>query len=515
MTSTSRNRGKTSHPTPPTVPGSGPATGGASSAAIDRVQNKFHLLLLCSVIAVLLLCFLVLVFYSCPVSDDYIRAGRDKSMFAFLVSTYLNWSGRLASHALEGAILPGIDVVAHYPVLIFALSLLQLLGLYAFWRLLLDRREDRVVCLVLAAATMAVLWSGLPSTAQSIYWFTGAVENQLPSALIALLIWGAVALTRSTVRAVHRCWGLVALAVFCLIAAAMHELYAIVLCGILATAVAISMRLRTGTNGMWAALLCVALLGTTMVVAAPGNRRRAEVTAEQHEDWPTSLVEHSKVAAEVTLRQVKRIALWFADPRLLAMSLVFALSPRIRRASPCWYQKDPALWKWIVPAASVVLLSFMVVAPCWSLCSLPAPRTLGAAYTVFLLAGCATVFVWTRPTAGETCHPTCGLIATLHRGAIYAAIVALLATGNGRSAIRDLLQGKAKRCREAVFARDRVARLRKAQGCTHVDFQPLPSCPESFWVWNDIVSDEACPRNRAVAKYYGFNSVSLTSEGGD
>ena len=481
----------------------------------NQARVELPLLLLFSTVTALLLCFLVLMFYSCPVSDDFIRAARDKSMSAFMASTYFNWSGRLASHALEGGILPGIDIVAHYPVLIVSLALLQILGIYAFWRLLLDQSGDRLLCLALACGTTTVLWSCLPSIAQSLYWFTGAIENQLPSAMIALLIWGILAVLKSRAKGVVRFCVLGALAVFCLLTAAMHELYAIVLCGVLAAAVFIARRLKTGTHGIWAAYLCVALLGTAIVVTAPGNSRRAEVTAARNDAWPTTLAERFEVVTYTALRQVKQTSLWVVDPKLLTLAVVFLLSPRIRRSNPGWYRRDPVLWKWIVPSTGLALLVPIVLGPCWSLCALPAPRTLGVAYTVFLLTACASAFILTRPTSDESVQVSCPLLQTIYHGALYVAIVALLATGNSRSAMRDLLQQKARRCRDAVVARDHAARAGRARGLQHMSFPPLPSSPECFWVWNDIISDESCPRNRAVAKYYGFASVALDQESSD
>jgi hypothetical protein len=484
------------------------------SMAVDRAINAFPFLVLFFAIAVVLICFFALMFYSWPVSDDYVRASWDTSLYASLARSYSNWSARLTSHALQGSVLPRISLVVHYPILIIVLGLLQLQGLYLLWRILLDSRRQRITSLVLAFGTLAILWSGMPSVAHSVYWFTGAVENQLPSTLVILLVWGAVKLAPIKKWSVHW-WGhFLGLVTLCLAITGMHELYAVALCGVLAVATVISVLLPSQkTTGVWVALLGAALIGASLVVSAPGNMRRAEITAEGRENMPTTLTERFRLVTSVTFQEMKRVVQWFVDPRLLAMSVVLVLSPQIMKRRPDWYRKNPVLWKWTVPSATAILVFFTVAIPCWALCASPAGRTLGLAYTVFLLGWSATLFIWTRPTSELTDHGMSAPITTLLRGAMYTAAIALLATGNGRAAMRDLIQGDAKESRKAMVERDVLARLRKAQGEAHINFSPLPRRPESFRVWGDIISDKTCPRNQAVAKYYGLESVSLAPDG--
>ena len=65
-------------------------------------------------------------------------------------------------------ILPRVDMIKWYPILLGAIVFFQALGLWAFWRILLGEKVLRRHLLVLNAVSLAVFWANLPPLARRI-----------------------------------------------------------------------------------------------------------------------------------------------------------------------------------------------------------------------------------------------------------------------------------------------------------------------------------------------------------
>ena len=137
---------------------------------------------------------LVLILYACPAVDDFAR-GRWfplSDWFSAVKYMYLNWSGAWASLGLDVLILPRVDLLRAYPLLLGVVFFFHVLAIYTFWRMLLAETVKRRGTCLLAAGTIAVIWAGLPDPGEAWYWFTGAVEYHLSISLAVLLVGGLV-----------------------------------------------------------------------------------------------------------------------------------------------------------------------------------------------------------------------------------------------------------------------------------------------------------------------------------
>ena len=70
-----------------------------------------------------------------------------------------------------------------YWLTLAAVMVVYLLALYALLGVLVAELPRRRRGL-LAGALLGLYWAGLPSTRETIYWFTGSIENQLSVALL-------------------------------------------------------------------------------------------------------------------------------------------------------------------------------------------------------------------------------------------------------------------------------------------------------------------------------------------
>ncbi len=216
---------------------------------------------------------LVLIWYACPVLDDYLRGSCiNAPCYRYVQDFYFKWSGRWSAVGLECATMTWIDMVRWYPILLGALLFFQAMGVSVFWRMLLGGIVPRRQALLLTATTMALLWASLPSPAETWYWICGHVENQLSISLSLLLLGGLVLGTWEEIspfRAGARISGLALLALF---VTGLHELIGLMLCLVLTVGTAVTLNDGRSARRRWAWVVVSlsALSGLAIVVVAPG-----------------------------------------------------------------------------------------------------------------------------------------------------------------------------------------------------------------------------------------------------
>ena len=284
----------------------------------------------------------VLILYACPAADDLYRAGiiRTRSWYSEVALNYFIWSGRWSGIGLALVILPRVDIVRWYPILLGALVFFQALGLKTFWRMLLGGTVTRRQVLVLTAVTMAVLWASLPYPGETCYWITGGFENQLNISLSLLLIGGLVlARWEEMSRWRARAWT-AGLSLLAFGVTGMHEMIALMLCIVLATGTAIALKTRRSTHQGWAwvAVSLSALIGLAVVVVAPGNSIRSSLYPKHG-----GMIHALEVAWGLAWQLLPS---WVLDVRLLAATLVLVLNPSLARAragGPRWGGISPKL----------------------------------------------------------------------------------------------------------------------------------------------------------------------------
>ena len=446
-----------------------------------------------------------LIRFACPVADDFHRAGAfwSQGFFNQLSADYYTWSGRWAGIGLGLLVLSRIDLVRWYPALLGVLALTQGLGLAAFWRTLLGGSAPRRQVLILAVASLALLWAGLPIPAETTHWATGAFENQLNISLGLMLIAGLVSAPRSRSRP-----GFVgrtaALSLLAFVLPGMHELIGMMLCLVLGVGAGLALLARRPARevGAWGAVVLAASAGMAVVVLAPGNAIRASTLPERG-----GLAAGLLVAAKHAWTWVPG---WVLDVRLLAATLAMALSPSMARARPDWPR-----WGKVPPLAVVVPVWFLVVAGMFLVPGVilqqPLPgRTLDAAYTLFLLGWIVAAFVGTRARGVESpvgVSPTAAT-RTVRSAALAVLGLALILSGNTRAGIEELHAGSPQRWSSVLRWRDRMLTDVARGGATRADVPPLDRLPlYRMYMGVDVREDPKYWVNKHVASYYRLEGV--------
>ena len=148
--------------------------------------------------AIVISSLLYMVMFCGPTADDYSRASRKDSLVYTVVNIYSSLVREMVrtNGLQEYAILPNINLLQVYPLMQGGLCLLQALGFYSLWRRQVTRRgcKRRESVGKLAIVTLAVLWDGMPGVNETLFWFTGFIEYQLPFALSLIMIAGLISM---------------------------------------------------------------------------------------------------------------------------------------------------------------------------------------------------------------------------------------------------------------------------------------------------------------------------------
>ncbi len=462
----------------------------------DRFVKAARWLAVSAVGCVLLAAFIPM-WFAHPLADDFVRwrEGATDGWFSVVRYSYLHWSGRWASAALDGSVLHRLD--GHrYGAVMALLSLVQLGACFAFVRLVLADTISRRVACGLTVCLFALLWAGLPAPGETVYWFSGASQYQLSPSLAVILIWLA-ACFRPEVRAFR--WALIAaLVLLTLVITGLHELTGLMLVVVLALAAAISYRIRSNKLSLWCCLLAVAAVGLSITLLAPGNAGRAV-------HFPTARdpVKTLALTAKFIFRDM---SVWIADPKLLSATLFLFLSPWFARLRPAWLGWDIA-WHKLIPATGLFFIALGAAVLAFATASSPPGRADNLLYCVFLMAWFPTLLSLTRWPDNWILRREAPA-PLLQTAALASLGLALLTTGNTNIGLRDL-DKRLNRWHAAIEARDRLAESAPA-GSVLVVPQP-PPMPGLFFP-SDLQPDASDWRNVAYAKFHGLSAVRIETE---
>jgi hypothetical protein len=460
----------------------------------------------------------ILLRYACPSSDDLYRGGiiRVRPWYSEIAWNYSHWSGRWSGIGLSLVIQTWVDLFRWYPVLLMGLIVFQALGLRAFWRLLLGETAPRRIVLALIATTMAVIWAGLPSPGETWYWMTGGLENQLGIFLSILLISGLVRSRWEEMNGWRARARIAALSLLALFITGLHELIAATLLLVLApgTAIAHKSRQSTPRRRAWQAVGLSAVIGSAIVVLAPGNSTRAADYAKLHS---ASELRLSHTLAMIWSHVSAEVPSWVLDVRLLSATLALVLSPffaRARAGGVHWGGISPRL---VVTAVWLLSIITIFVGPISVFHGWIPLRTVSLAYTLFVLGWVTAVFVSTRPRAEPGDSTTTALEAIGPRFARSAALailgLSLLVTGNTRDGIKALRKGVPQTLNRMVHWRDHLIRRAARRGAAELDL-PLRNLGSTYlakfprlYPFSDISEDPSYMVNLHYATYYGLKVI--------
>jgi hypothetical protein len=445
--------------------------------------------------------------FSVPAWDDFVRATGplQGGWWHYVIGlVYFHWQGRWASCGLESAVLPRLDITRLYPLLIAMVAMVDVLGAYVLCRWFTGK-SSRWTSLGLTVCLLALLWAGLPSLAEAVYWFVGAVENTMVLSLAAILLVGVIELSTWSRRSpIVLAVGTVLLCAAAVVICGFHELYGAMLCLALATGTVWAFYTPSMNRFVWVMVTLSAVVGLAIVVMAPGNSHRLAVDGGSHgRHFGYDL----RIAA---VQVVSFIPRWLFNPRLLAASIWVALSPTLAGQHRNNSESAAAFpWRWVLFIVWLIMLAIGFFAPSWAFGTRMPPRTLSGVYIVFVVGWLVNVYVWSASGWMKQLRLGNWSLA-IRRTACAVLAITLLAIGNVPAAIHDF-HDRVPAWHVAVERR--FALLRNQAGEDAV-VPELPTRSPTLLLSGEVSSDPQDYRNWGMVNIFKLRSLRLIPSSG-
>jgi len=443
-----------------------------------------------------------------PQGDDFCSAvmAREQGVLGAVLHDYLHWGGRWAGHVVVVGFPALFDMTRAYPIALAACLAASLIALRLLLGSVPPLRGEPNRAWALALVLLALHWAGMSAPGQSVYWFEGAAIYSLNLSLALVVLAGLLCLPRAPSAA--RRLASAALGFLAAFVAAFHELFGVVLAGVLILGSVVAFAIRDPRRLAWTAASAAVCVGVATVVLAPGAQVRQPTLNPAGPDPLRALM--AALAMWVRVLDApgggdpvgSHVPLgWVVDPRLLAASVLLATGAP---PAPDWLRRHARLWRVLAPAGTVTLLSGAFFAGGLALGRTLPLRALDGLHLVFLLGWFLTVFVYARHDGG-TPWPSGAPIRVARVASAGILALGLLVSGNVKQGLRDLARGRAAGFDRAMEARYAEARHAREAGRRELVVEPIEPWPSSYF--RNDVGDIAPELRACVARYFGLESV--------
>jgi hypothetical protein len=449
-----------------------------------------------------------LLLFAHPQGDDFCSAvsAREQGVLGAVRHDYLHWGGRWAGHVVVVGFPALLDPTRAYPLALAGCFAASLIGLRLLLGSVAPLRGEARRSWALALVLFALHWAGMAAPGQSVYWFEGAAIYSLNLSLACVVVAGLLRLPRPP-TAGRRAAG-AALALLAAVVAAFHELFGLVLAGVLALGSLVAFATRDPRRLAWTLASVAACAGVASVVLAPGTQvRQPTLNPEGADPW--------RALGAVLAMWVRVLDApgggagvgshvpvgWVADVRLLAASVLLATGAP---PAPDWLQRHARLWQVVAPAGTVAILSGAFLAGGLALGRTLPLRALDALHLVFLLGWFLTVFVFACRDAGAA-SPADARVRVARAASAALLALGLLVSANVKHGLRDLARGRATGFDRAMEARYAEARRAREAGARELVLRPIEPWPSSYF--RNDVGDLTPPLRECVARYFELESV--------
>ena len=224
--------------------------------------------------------FVGLCFYANPSSDDYWMTNKliEHGFWGSQWWWYQQWTGRFTFCFLVNSYIATIGIDEHYWVVSLSGFALVYAAIYGFIGSVVRRSVSRRVRLLWTTVLMAIYLAHAASPGE-MYWLTGITIYQASVVLFLLLMTLLITASRC-----HASVHLIVIGVACcalaFVVAGSSETIMAIMAWALAAGTIVVWREGRPARWVWAATLVAGLVGSAVVVFAPGNDARLAVIAE-------------------------------------------------------------------------------------------------------------------------------------------------------------------------------------------------------------------------------------------
>jgi hypothetical protein len=470
--------------------------------------------------------FLLIAAYAHPIADDFCYAilgsygsldipnlpahaspGLD-SLRNAQIFHYTQWSGRYFSTIFLTSYSLILDFFAAYKYIPVFIFLVLFLSMFALFRAIASasRLLSKSQSFWGALALFVIYIVALPATSEGFYWFAGSITYEFGAAtmlfLIALLVSGR---DFATFKPYKKVLYVLSCCLLTIMAAGFNEMLALVLICVLALGTVVTVWTRHPSSTLWKIALATSLVGTMIVVLAPGNFHRLDTLSR----WDTNDFNYSFLYSVVyfVYKTLKYLVLWILNPVVLSATVILlpissALAKRMDFLKGLRYRHFVVFTGYWLGVVVFAFLMPFLTRGVWAI------RTLDFTHLIFLFGWFLSVFL----LAAVLEKHGRGIIVPQYIlvSAKIAMIFGIVFHGNFNQSLEDsLLTSRARNYHKQQENRYALVRqaLRKGEKTATVPALDLPVFPLTIATSDDLKPNPTAFQNVCFAKYFGLGSI--------
>ncbi|HIA37498.1 MAG TPA: hypothetical protein EYM84_02765 [Flavobacteriales bacterium] len=465
---------------------------------IFKKLKKSHLLLV--LLAISLLPYIYLAFFAHPIADDLIYAskGEFSNILKLMMTEYMSWNGRYISNFFV-LINPINHSLILYQLIPVGLIILIIIGAGVFFRCFFKEQNLKASSLLNINLLFTLILLGqLPTIAEGIYWYTGAI-TYIPPIAFTLLYFSLIYKYMNSKWLINKHAHFLGMIILLFFIIGFNEVHMLMLLLFHVTMFIIA----KNTENKWLAgvLLITAIAFASIMVFSPGNAGR-EAHFENSHDLLKSIT-------YALLQTIRFSAKWISYAPLLLLSILYIPFHFNLAKTSNLFQKS----FWLKPYFSLMLL-FSTVFLCafalyWSTGSF-GYRIMNTAWFFFLIMWFVNLSVWCNHFKSTLSNLTIpNNIQNIFFGIIW---LTLTFTHNGYGAALDIFQGTAERFDQVMAERYMIMENAREAEENYIYFTPITDPPHTLFVL-DITGNSNHWINIAYPLYFGMPEKHVISSG--
>ena len=459
------------------------------------LQKHFWKIFLFTTVAVF--CpYLYLSFFTNPVADDfqYSVLGMRADFGDEWITQYLRRNGRYISNLLVLLNPMAFRSLTVYKLVPVIQLLFTIFSAYYFFRALTQRSFSRLITLSTTLLFLLLYISSMPSLAEGIYWYTGAVTYQ-SGICIALVYFGSLCDYFNSKNLAGKYLHFTICLCLLPVSTGFNEVLTLLIGGFHATVLLLHVLKRNKIRAEWWILAAVALTGTCAMIFAPGNFVRASWYGEHHNLFRS---------LSYTFLQCVRFAFdWISSlPFIFSIFLLAWASVRYPEKF-VFIRQLKMLTLPLVPVLLFFILFACIFPAYWETNILGQQRTVNTACFFFLLLS-----VISTPVLANICSEKIAslrLSSKFQATILFLIIIALATTKNGYDVFTDIFYGKARAYDREMQERFITLSEKENKGKI-ILLKPLSEKPGSLFVLEQT-RDTIDWINKCPASYFGVKAI--------
>lgn len=432
--------------------------------------------------------------YAHPSGDDFVYAynGKHFGLLENASRDYFQWTGRYVSNFLFVLNPMAFDSLTGYKLIAIVLILLTFISFYFLTKTITNNGVQKKYLILFSGVLTLLYLNRMPSLAQGIYWYTGAVIYQGASVLTLVYLSFIILLFREKYfinKIIH---------------VSMCLLLIFIITGFNETIMIFLLLFHIflfakNKNRLSLLLFIFSCLCASLVIFSPGNAVREAAFPERHQLFQSLLY---------SVAQTFRFFVAWINNIPLTIATLLYIPYTIHLSQKSGLFKNSFYLSPLLSTCSLFIVIFLSAFPAyWSTGILGQHRTVNVAYFFFLILWFINLTVWMNYFRTKKFIISLSVFSSRYFLVLVTSMILFsFITGNGYVVMNDLFSGRAKNFDNEMKLRYETLNNAQQRSDSICIIDTLQNKPVSLFVL-DITENENDWMNRGMAAYFRINKI--------